>query len=345
MSASSLGFRFRPTLSPLEARDVPAAALDLTSAGSFGEINGALFQQTSAPSSETGVLNSFVRLQNTGVERGYNTDARPLQFNENSDRLATHSLRLNDVPVVIVNGVAYRQFVLEINQKASSPRLSLDELQIFLGDRGNLTGYKAGQGTLGGLHAIYDLDAVKNHSVVMNDSLNKNKDSADVIVLIPDRLFAASSDNPFVYLYSKFGQKGSANGGFEEWAVLPKSVAPPPVSSSLTGQVYVDLNRNGIFDEGETGIEGVSIGLTGTDDLGNQVVLTAVTNANGTYTFAGLRAGTYTITESQPVAYFDAEDSVGTLGGVLGQDRVANIQVKAGQQGLGYNFGEVVTLG
>lgn len=246
------------------------------------------------------------------------------------------------MPVVIVNGVAYRQFVLDINQRASSSQISLDKLQIFLGDRGNLTGYKAGKATLGGLHAIYDLDAVKNRSILMNASLNNNTGSADVIVLIPDRLFAASSDNPFVYLYSKFG---SANGGYESWAVLPKSVAPPPVSSSLTGQVYIDLNRNGVFDDGETGIEGASIGLTGTDDLGNQVVLTAVTDANGNYTFAGLRAGTYTITESQPVGYFDAEDTVGTLGGVLGQDRVANIQVIAGQHGFGYNFGEVVTLG
>lgn len=345
MSASSLGFRFRPTLSPLEARDVPAATLDLTSAGAAGAINSALFQQTSAPSSETGVLNSFVRLDGTGSVSGYNTDARPLQFDENSNRLDTHSLRLNDVPVVVVNGVAYRQFVLDINQRASSPRISLDELQIFLGDRGNVTGYRTGRGTLGGLHAIYDLDAVNNRSVRMNAALNNTRGSADVFVLIPDRLFTASSDNPFVYLYSKFGQKSPANGGYEAWAVLPKSVAPPPVTSSLTGQVYVDSNRNGIFDEGETGIEGVSIGLTGTDDLGNPVVLTAVTNANGTYTFGGLRAGSYTITESQPVDYFDAEESVGTLGGELGQDRVANIQVQAGQHGLGYDFGEVLTLG
>jgi HEAT repeat protein len=45
------------------------------------------------------------------------------------------------VPVLNVNGINYRVFLLDINQKASAPLLSLDQLQIFVGASGNLTGY------------------------------------------------------------------------------------------------------------------------------------------------------------------------------------------------------------
>jgi len=59
--------------------------------------------------------------------------------------------------------VAYRQFLLDINQSSGHPRLSLDELKVFLGDQGNLRGYKAATGKLAGHSAIYNLDAGVNH--------------------------------------------------------------------------------------------------------------------------------------------------------------------------------------
>ena len=45
--------------------------------------------------------------------------------------------------------------------------------------------------------------------------------------------------------------------------------------------------------------------LTGVNDLGASVSLTAITDANGAYTFSNLRAGTYTVTETQPSGYND----------------------------------------
>ena len=333
--------RFRPTLDCLEGRDVPSASVDLTTLGSAGEINGALFQQSDARPTGTGLINSFVRLQGSGVERGYNTDARPLQFDENRSPAFTRSLRLADVPVVIVNGVAYREFLLDINQKASAPLLSLDELKIFLGDRGNLSGYDANNGRLAGLDAAYDMDAGGDHSVLMNYSLNHGSGSGDVSVLIPDRIFASSSSNPYVYLYSTFGQTAAANSGFEEWAVKPKSDVS--ALGSLSGKVYYDMNHNGVYDEGEAGIAGTFITLTGIDDRGHTVNLTVVTDTFGNYSFRGLRPGDYTITETQPVDYTDSWDTLGTLGGVAGDDFFTIIQLKAGQHGLDYNFGEELT--
>lgn len=64
-----------------------------------------------------------------------------------------------------------------------------------------------------------------------------------------------------------------------------------PTPSSLSGYVYVDANDNGTFDTGETPLSGVGITLTGTNDLGDAVSLTATTAADGSYSFIDLRPG------------------------------------------------------
>jgi hypothetical protein len=330
---------FRPSLFILEGRDVPSATVDLTTAGSSGEINGALFQQADAQPTGTGVIQSFVRIQGTGVERGYNTDARGLQFDENSSPKFTRSLQLNDVPVVLVNGVAYRQFLLDINQKASAPLLSLDELKIFLGDKGNLKGYDTNTGKLAGLDAVYNMDAGANNSVLMNYSLNHGSGSGDVFVLIPNQLFQSATANPYVYLYSTFGQTAAANSGFEEWAVLPKT--DTTALGSLSGKVYLDAYPNGYYNDNEPGIAGVTITLTGFDNQGHAVSLSTVTDANGNYSFLYLKPGTYTITETQPQNYDDGSETVGSLGGDVSQDIFMNIALTAGLNGVNYNFGEL----
>jgi hypothetical protein len=337
MSISSHGLRFRPALEALDARDVPAV-VDLTTAGTTGQAAGALFQQTDAQPTGTGHISSFVRVQQSGVQGGYNTDARPLQFSENTSPKFTRSLRLADVPVVTVGGVAYRQFLLDINQNSSSPLLSLDQLRIYLGDQGNLTGYDTTAKTLAGLAPVFDLDAGGDNSVLLNYSLNHGSGSGDAFVLIPNSLFASATPNPYVYLYSAFGQSAGANAGFEEWAVLPVRDTTP--TGSLSGRVYLDANDSGVFDTGEAGIGYVYITLTGVDDLGAEVSLETITNPDGTYAFTALRPGVYNLTESQPFGYEDGQESLGSLGGDVGEDMFTNIYLGAGQFGVAYDFGE-----
>src|SRR5439155_13939178 len=102
-------------LETLEQRVTPST-VDLTTAGSLGTLNGAQFRQVDAQPTGSGVIDSFVRLQAQGakqtVEQGYNTDARPTQFDENSSPTFTRSLRLSDVPVVTIGGVEYREFLV-----------------------------------------------------------------------------------------------------------------------------------------------------------------------------------------------------------------------------------------
>src|SRR5262245_53780278 len=48
---------------------------NLTTPGSGAIIDDAIFQQSAFQPAGSGVINSFLRVQNTGVEHGYNTDA------------------------------------------------------------------------------------------------------------------------------------------------------------------------------------------------------------------------------------------------------------------------------
>jgi hypothetical protein len=349
----------RPALD-LEAlgdRVVPAV-IDLTTAGAAGAAGGAVFEQVSPQPTGTGYIRSFVRLQGAasggGAEQGFNTDARPLSYDENSSPQFTRSLTLGQVPVVTVNGVNYREFLLDINQKASAPLLSLDQVKVYLGATGNATSLAS----LGA--AVYDLDAGGDNTVKLNARLNSGSGSGDMRLLIPDAAFAAGGPGSFVYLYSKFGGMAgaSANGGFEEWSVRAAApaappVVPPPPTGRLSGKVVLDLDRDGVLTEAErnTGIAGVTIELRVTDAAGlTRTVGFATTAADGSYAFDALAAGTYTVIQSQPPQWGDGADFVGTGGGVyfggqtadgFSNDGFREVVLAAGQVVTDYIFAEV----
>ena len=352
--------RIRPVLEPLDNRLVPAAVvLDVTTHGAEVTANGAIVRQCDAQPTGTGVIRSFLRVQATGVEQGYNTDARPLQFDENKSPQFTRSLTLGDVPVVTINGTAYREFLLDINQQASSPYLTLDELRIYVGPTAALSGYDAGLKTLGGQTSLFDLDGSGDLAVKMNYRLNAGSGAGDVFVLIPDAAFVNQPASGFVSLYCKFGNTFGANSGFEEWAVRtvpPVDQSPGQNSASLSGYVYFDANAGGTRDAGEMGIAGVTMQLQGVDERGLTVVLTTTTDANGYYEFTHLRPGLYSIfrasdpTSLPPsgIPYVDGQNTVGSLGGTdhevdpgtsMPLDGILDIVVGRGQQGVNYNFG------
>jgi len=119
--------------------------------------------------------------------------------------------------------------------------------------------------------------------------------------------------------------------------------------SSLAGYVYRDLDDDGAMDGGETGINGVTLTLTGTDAYGNAVNQTTTTNASGAYLFDNLSPsdGTgYTVTETQPpLSYFDGLDSrdngASAIPGSRTTDVISSINVPANTALIGYLFGEI----
>lgn len=115
------------------------------------------------------------------------------------------------------------------------------------------------------------------------------------------------------------------------------------IPAEICGTVYHDRNNNGVQDAGEEGIEGVRMMLT---DAEGNVIAESFTDAAGDYCFLELFPGEYNVMEFQPEDYVDGIDAVGTVDGrevgVLEiNDKINNITLVGGDQGVEYNFGEL----
>ena len=230
---------------PFGVAPASAGVCDLTTTGStcspvsFG--GGAIY--TTAIPSGTFYIDPFLQITKAGsypIEKGYNTGGA-YQYQQTGD---TTNLSLSDVPLVTIDGVQYREFLLSINEPGGSPQLSLDQLQIFLSPNANLVNYDAATGKLAGLTAVYDMDAGGTDNWVnLNYSVSALKGPVTAIVYVPNSLFTQSSDPQYVYLYSQFGGAigGAAGGGLEEWWVKTNSsgikvtMTPEPGSLILLG--------------------------------------------------------------------------------------------------------------
>lgn len=94
--------------------------------------------------------------------------------------------------------------------------------------------------------------------------------------------------------------------------------------AQLSGSVYNDLDGDGVQDVGEPGIQGVTITL---DDGRSPVVTT--TNASGFYQFINLAAGTYTVTETDPLDYGSTGAEPGTIGATVQNNNTIQVVLQS----------------
>ncbi len=116
-------------------------------------------------------------------------------------------------------------------------------------------------------------------------------------------------------------------------------------SSSIAGRVFRDFNSDGAINGTDSGIGGITMTLTGTAFDGGIINTTVQTLADGSYTFVGVPAGTYTITEGAIPAsehLVDGAETAGTLGGSTAvNDQISGIVLPVGIDATGYLFAEV----
>lgn len=111
-------------------------------------------------------------------------------------------------------------------------------------------------------------------------------------------------------------------------------------SGVISGSVFHDGDADGTHDAGEQGIAGVLVRLDGATESGEAVARRYLTQADGSFEFTGLQAGTYSVTESQPASITDGEDSTATSGVDAQNDLFANIQISDTGEVTDLGFGE-----
>lgn len=238
---------------------------DLTTAGASSGVqtsdNGKQFivTQIDPQSTGTGVIDSFLRIQQTGSEAGYNTSlGTPL---DDKGGGFTRALTLGEVPIVNIGGVDYYQFLLDINQLTAGDNelLSLNQIQIFTAGSDQLhTSYAPASSTptaanIGFASAteVFRMSSIADgnfQQILLNYSLNPGSGAGDMFLYVAKSAFGAASATTNVILFSQFGTPNgvsSSNDGFEEWAVLKGNLTqcqtcnldevPEPASLMLLG--------------------------------------------------------------------------------------------------------------
>lgn len=115
---------------------------------------------------------------------------------------------------------------------------------------------------------------------------------------------ASLGSAPYSYVWSNGQNTASATGlGGGSYTVTASDAngCTATAAASLSTPVKIgdfvwnDLNKNGIQDAGEPGVENIAVILEGTDINGNNIELVVHTDENGMYMFNNLSAGVYTV--------------------------------------------------
>jgi hypothetical protein len=199
-----------------------------------GSANGAYYQWTDYGPTGTGVINSFVRVQNKVTEQGYNHGLGNVGPWDTKSGIHTRDVQYQDLVKRTLFGIDYYEFLLDINESSghSNEYLSLDNVQIFT----RSSPITSADESLAGLGTQrFDSDAGGDLTVKLDYSRNHGSGSGDMFLYVPVANFAGALPGDYVYFYSHFGDMFGSDAGFEEWAMLRQNnrIAVPPETSPV----------------------------------------------------------------------------------------------------------------
>ena len=207
-----------------------AAVLDLDSDGS-GTINGAIFQTNDDHPTGTGVYNPFLTVQNNGWEQGYNSSTG--NFDTKREPQWNHEIRFSDLQATVIGGVQYIGFSVDINEpNGAKSEISLDALKIYISPTLQTSTSTDSNGFFNGSLGtlVYDLGA---NQVLYNDQ-DSGSGEGDINIYIPVSFFlnAGVKADDYIYMYQRWGNTDSTEGGFEETALI-RGLTPIPEMSTF----------------------------------------------------------------------------------------------------------------
>ncbi|HLF19111.1 MAG TPA: PEP-CTERM sorting domain-containing protein [Candidatus Omnitrophota bacterium] len=191
----------------------------------------AIFTRFAEGGQGTGNFDSFLRVQDTPQEEGYNTDGT-VEFDTKDDP-HTHSIEISDIPIIDILGTDYYEFVLDAAEPAGNT-LEVTVLEIYLLGAPNITDYATWSSLNTPKYELASGDSILIDNITGNGV-------ADLFVYVPTSLFTGT--NTWVYLYTEMIVTA---GSFEEWGrrtgigdVPP--VIPEPMSMILFGTGLVGI--------------------------------------------------------------------------------------------------------
>ncbi|MES2920075.1 MAG: PEP-CTERM sorting domain-containing protein [Verrucomicrobiota bacterium] len=206
----------------------------------------------------TGNFDTFLKLNGTPLEEGYNTSASGVMDNVNGQW--THDLTVGDMSVVQdLTGRYLLNIGMDLNEpnSAGARYQSLDAFQVYVSPIGSQNTTDPTQlGTL-----IYNMDALANNALLLDVNRNSSGGSgrSDLNVYLDLTLFAGVKQSDFIYFYVKMGGVGQGeapqypnlsfanDGGFDElrrdYSLQSVSSIPEPSVAMLfalaaTGLVF-----------------------------------------------------------------------------------------------------------
>ncbi len=213
---------------------------------------------TVSSGSGTGVFPSFLKLasNNNNVPNttvGYNSDTinkNEVTQDANNSSQHTHSLLLADIPTVTINNRDFIEVLMDANEpNGGDPYLAINELRFYSHEDPNLNTYSDANETLGGLGAVWDMDDIFDHDLLIDYSNYAGSGNPDLVLLVDKSLFTGT----YVSLFMRAGieyadNQGDHESGFEEWGITgdgtPYTVTPPkavplPASAWLFGSALL----------------------------------------------------------------------------------------------------------
>lgn len=142
-----------------------------------------------------------------------------------------------------------------------------------------------------------------------------------------------ASGESWLHFVNLFEASGSACSGVCSYT-LDYQNAPP--ESSIAGNVYQDINANGMQDSGEPRLPGITVvasngGTPHSLDSG----------ADGSFAIASLPSGTYTLSVGGVQGHYDGQHVAGSAGGVVNATSISGIVLGASIHATGYQFAKI----